>query len=50
MNKAIENYYKELDKLKRFGARTEQNMRRAFAKLLGEYAEPKGLMLLEEMP
>jgi len=50
MNKAIENYYKELDKLKRYGAKNELNLKRAFAKLLNEYAEPKGLFLLEEMP
>jgi hypothetical protein len=50
MNKAIENYYKKLDKLKRYGAYGESHLEIAFADLLNEYAESKGLMLVQKLP
>ncbi len=50
MNKAIENYYKKIDKLKRYGAYGESHLEIAFAELLSEYAETKNLMLIQKLP
>ena len=49
LKRSIENYYRELDRLQRFGGtKNETSIRRAFANLLQDYCKNRGLELSEE--
>ena len=50
LKQAINNYYRKIDKYKRFGGtRNETSIRRAFANLLEEYCLSKNLILIDEL-
>ena len=46
--KAIEDYYKEIEKTKKYGGKTESSLRRHFANLLQNYCNSKKLQFLDE--
>ena len=50
IKQAINKYYNQIDKFKRYGGtRNESSVRRAFANLLQEYCENKNLELIDEL-